>query len=155
MSEVIVGTPLGTLHVADAALQAIVTARTLEVRVETGVGTLVPAAAPLAAPDASLTDLVLGPKSKKKVSGVVAASELVARCAEASRILDQPAPAVSGSPSGRAELGKWSVAQLKARQAARWACATARAAVGREAGSEASRHLAEILASDRVWQAGK
>ena len=98
-AEVIVGTPFGTLHFADAALQAIVTARTLEVRVETGVGTLVPAAAPLAAPDASLTDLVLGPKSKKKVSGVVAASELVARCAEASRILDQPAPAVSGSPS--------------------------------------------------------
>jgi hypothetical protein len=98
---------------------------------------------------------VLGPKSRKKLAGVVNSNELVARCGEASRVLEKPPPAAKGSPSARAELGRWSVAELKARQAARWACATARAAAGRQDGPEASKRFAEIFASDRVWQAGK
>ena len=154
-AEVILATPFGTLHFADAGLEIRVTERALDVKVETGVATVVPASAPPASPDASPTELVLGPKSRKKIGGVVASEKLVARCSESSRVLDQPAPGVSGSPEGRAALGKWSVAQLKARQAARWACATARAAAGREQGPELSRQWAEIAASDRVWQAGK
>jgi hypothetical protein len=154
-AEVILGTPFGTLHFADAALEARVTERALDVTVETGNATLVPASAPRTSPDASAPAIVLGPNSKKKFSGEVSSKDLVVSCAEASRALDEPRPEVGGAPSARAALGKWSVAQLKARQAARWACATARAAAGREEGPEASSRSAELRASDRVWQAGK
>jgi hypothetical protein len=154
-AEVIVGTPFGTLHFTDSALEAQVTERALDVKIHTGVAALVPALPAAASADASPPDLVLGPKSRKKLAGVVAPNDLVARCAEASRVLDEPPPDAKGSPSAREALGKWSVAQLKARQTARWACATARAAAAREEGPEASRRWAEIAASDRVWQAGK
>jgi hypothetical protein len=154
-AEVILATPFGTLHFADAGLEVRVTERALDVKVATGIATLVPAAAAPASPDASATELVLAPKSRKKIGGAVAVEDLVARCGEASRVLDQPPPGVSGTPGARAALGKWSVEQLKARQAARWACATARAAAGRDRGPEQSRRWAEIAASDRVWQAGK
>jgi hypothetical protein len=40
-----------------------------------------------------------------------------------------------------------------ARQGTRWACAIARAAVGRLDGPERDRLWAEITASDPVWQA--
>lgn len=147
-AEVVLATPFATLHFADAALEARVAERDLEVKIENGVVTLVPGSSPKAGADAGSPDLVLGPKSKKRLSGDVDAKLLVERCGEASRPLGTAPPA---APSARSELGKWSVAQLRARQTARWACATARAALGREKEPERTRLSGEIDGVDRVW----
>jgi hypothetical protein len=149
-AEVVLATPFGTLHFADAALEARVGERELEVKVETGVATLVPAAGPKPGADACAPDQVLGPKSKKRLSGAVDAKALIERCGEASSPLGTTPPT---APSARSELGKWSVAQLRARQTARWACATARAAAGRDSEPERTRRSREIDGLDRVWQA--
>ena len=149
-AEVVLATPFGTLHFADAALEARVAERELEVKIVNGVVALVPGASPRAGPDAGAPDLVLGPKSKKRLTGDVDAKLLVERCGLASQPLGTAPPA---APSARSELGKWSVAQLRAWQAARWACATARAAIGREKEPERTRLGSEIDGLDRVWQA--
>ncbi len=156
-AEVVLATPFGTLHFADAALEARVAERELEVKVEGGVVTLVEGANPKASADAGTPDLVLGPKSKKRLSGAVNGKLLVERCGEASGPLGTTPPT---APSARSELGKWSVAQLRARQTARWACATARAAAGLLEDPERTRVIGEIDRVDRVWlaaglQAGK
>jgi hypothetical protein len=156
-AEVVLATPFGTLHFPDASLEARVGERELEVKIETGVATLVPGTSPPPGADAGATDLVLLPKSKKRLSGAVDTTALVERCGQASSPLGTAPPT---APSARSELGKWSVAQLRARQTARWACATARAAVGRENEPERSRRSGEIDRLDRVWlaaglQAGK
>ena len=153
-AEVILATPLGVLHFADAALELRVGERELDARVDTGGATLVSASGKKGVPDAGAPDLVLGPKGRKRLSGAVVASDLVSRCRETAGALgaSPPAPAPSIS-SSRTLLGQWSVAQLKARQGTRWACAIARAAVGRLDGPERDRLWAEITASDPVWQA--
>jgi hypothetical protein len=146
-AEVVLATPFGTLHFADAALEARVAERELDIRIENGVVTLVPATGKPSA-DAGTTDLVLGPKSKKRLSSEVDVKLLLERCGEASRPLGTAPPT---APSARSELGKWSVEQLKARQTARWACATARAATGRAEEPERTRLSREIESIDRVW----
>jgi hypothetical protein len=153
-AEVILATPLGALHFADAALEVRVGERELDVRVDTGGATLVSPNGQKGGADAGAPDLVLGPKGRKRLSGAVVAGDLVSRCREAAGALGAtpPAPAPSGS-SSRTLLGQWSVAQLKARQGTRWACAIARAAAGRLDGPERERLWAEITASDPVWRA--
>jgi hypothetical protein len=153
-AEVILATPLATLHFADAALELGVGERALDVSVEAGVVTLVPAtSATKASADAGVPGVVLGPRSKKRLPGSVDLKDLVARCGDASRSLGTAPPAVpAGVPSARALLGQWSVEQLRARQAARWACAAARAAIGREQGPEQNRRWDQISALDKVWQ---
>jgi hypothetical protein len=152
-AEVILGTPFGTLHFADASLDLRVGERALDVAVEAGVVTFVPAAGKKATADAGSPDVVLGPKSKKRLAGNVDAKELVARCGEASSsIATAPPTLAAGAPSARALLGRWSVDQLRARQAARWACASARAAAGRQQDSEGNALSTEINALDKVWQ---
>ena len=150
-AEVILATPFGALHFADAALELRVAEREMVAMVEAGVATLVPAGP--ADADAEPPDVTLGPKSKKKLGGAVDVKALISGCASRARPLGTPPPrALPGVPSARAALGEWSVAQLRARQGARWACATARAAVGRENDPDRKSHWTEIGAVDRVWQ---
>jgi hypothetical protein len=153
-AEVILATPLGVLHFADAALEVRVGERELDVRVDTGGATLVSASGQKGVADGGTPDFVLGPKGRKRLSGAVVTSELAFRCREAARALgaSPPAPAPSAS-SSRTLLGQWSVAQLRARQGTRWACAIARAAVGRLDGIKRDRVWAEITASDPTWRA--
>jgi hypothetical protein len=153
-AEVILATPLGALHFADAALEVRVGEREFDARVDTGGATLVLASGRKNVADGGTPDLVLGPKGRKRLSGAVAAADLVSRCRETAGALgaSPPAPAPSAS-SSRTHLGQWSVAQLKARQDTRWACAIARAAVGRLDGPERDRLWAEITASDPIWKA--
>jgi hypothetical protein len=151
-AEVVLATPFGTLHFADAALELRVLEREMVAMVETGTVFLVPASP--AATDGGVLEVTLGPKQKKKLTGAVDVNSLVELCEAAARPLGTPPPrAATGVPSARAALGEWSVAQLRARQGARWACATARAAVGRENDPERKSRWAEIGAVDRVWQA--
>jgi hypothetical protein len=147
-AEVVLATPFGTLHFADAALDARVAEREFEVKIENGVVTLTEAAGAKPGADGGVSELVLGPKSKKRLSGEVDSKLLLERCREASRPLGTAPPP---SPSVRSELGKWSVAQLRARQAARWACATSRAAMGRAEEPERTRLWSEVESVDRVW----
>jgi hypothetical protein len=153
-AEVILATPLGALHFADAALEVGVGERELDVRVYTGGATLVLASGQKNVADGGPPDLVLGPNGRKRLSGADVTADIVSRCREAAGVLgaSPPAPAPSAS-SSRTLLGQWSVAQLRARQGTRWACAIARAAVGRLDGPERDRLWAEITASDPVWQA--
>jgi hypothetical protein len=153
-AEVILATPLGALHFADAALEVRVGERELDARVDTGGATLVSAGSQKNVADGGPHDLVLGPKGRKRLSGAVVVDDLVSRCLEAASALraSPPAPAPSTS-SSRTLLGQWSVAQLKTRQGTRWACAIARAAVGRLDGLERDRLWAEITASDPTWRA--
>jgi hypothetical protein len=149
-AEVVLGSPFGTLHFSDAMLVLDVRAKELEVSIETGAATLVP---PVSGGDGGPGDLALVTKSKKKLAGPKSAKELVADCSVASLPLRAPPPIPPPGPSARALAGQWAVEQLKARQAARWACATARAAIGREEGSERHRLWDQINSLDRVWQA--
>jgi hypothetical protein len=150
-AEVVLATPFGTLHFADAALELRVADRELLATVETGTVTLVPAG-PLAA-DGGTPELTLGARGRKKLGATVEPKKLIALCEAAARPLETPPPRpVAGVPSARAALGEWSVAQLRARQAARWACATARAAIGRENDPERKNLWDEIGTVDRVWQ---
>jgi hypothetical protein len=150
-AEVILATPFGTLHFADAALELRVGERDAEANVASGTATWVLAAAPT--PDGGSSDLVLGAKGRRKVAGDAVTAELVFRCGEAARPLGTEPPRLSaGEPSARARLGEWSVTQLRARQTARWACAAARAAAGRENATERIRWWAELSKVDRVWR---
>jgi len=150
-AEVILATPFGTLHFADAALELRVSERDAEANVATGVATWVLAAARM--PDGGPSDVVLGARDRRKVTGIVVMPELVSRCGEASGPLGTEPPRLSaGEPSARARLGEWSVTQLRARQTARWACAAARAAAGRENATERTRWWTELSKADRVWR---
>jgi hypothetical protein len=151
-AEVILATPLGTVHFADAALELRVRERLLETRVETGSAMLVPAGRTRA--DAGSDDVVLGPNAKRKITGKVEVSELLSACAEASSSIGSPAPKSDDAASARAKLGEWSVARLRARQAARWACAAARAAAGRQEIAEQERLWVELAKVDRVFKTG-
>ncbi|HEX6277802.1 MAG TPA: hypothetical protein VFZ53_32390 [Polyangiaceae bacterium] len=148
-AEVILATPFGTLHFADAALELEVGERALSVRSTTGIATLV-SSAPHA--DAGPSERVLRPNDEKKLSGKLDVAELVARCRETASPLGGEAPRVDGAPSARARLAEWSVAQLRARQTARFACAAARAAAGRQEEAERGRLWAELATADRVWK---
>jgi hypothetical protein len=150
-AEVILATPFGTLHFADAALELRVGERDAEANVASGTATWVLAAEPT--PDGGSSDVVLGAKDRRKVAGDAVTAELVSRCDEAARPLGTEPPRLSaGEPSARARLGEWSVTQLRARQTARWACAAARAAAGRENATERIRWWAELSRVDRVWR---
>ncbi|HVR18136.1 MAG TPA: hypothetical protein VMS65_00525 [Polyangiaceae bacterium] len=150
-AEVILATPFGTLHFADAALELRVGERDAEANVATGIATWVHAAA--RTPDGGSPDVVLGPRSRKKFAGPVVTADLVSHCREASEPIGAEPPRLSaGEPNARARLGEWSVAQLRARQTARWACAAARAAAGRENATERTRWWTELSKTDRVWQ---
>src|SRR5262245_25847374 len=91
-AEVVLATPFGTLHFADAALEARVAERELEVKVENGVVTLAEARGATSGKDAGASELVLGPKSKKRLSGDVDTKVLVESCSEASRPLSTTPP---------------------------------------------------------------
>jgi hypothetical protein len=150
-AEVILATPFGTLHFADAALELRVGERAAEANVTTGVATWVLTAA--RPPDGGSSDVVLGARDRRKFAGNVVTAELVSRCGEASEPIGTEPPRLSsGEPSARARLGEWSVTQLRARQTARWACAAARAAAGRENATERTRFWAELSKLDRVWR---
>jgi hypothetical protein len=149
-AEVVLGSPFGTLHFSDASLVLEVRPKELEVTIETGAATLVPS---LSGGDAGPGDIQLRTKSKKKLGGPKSPKELIADCSVTSLPLRSPPPVPPPGSSARALAGQWAVDQLKARQAARWACATARAAIGREEGSERHRLWDQISSLDRVWQA--
>jgi hypothetical protein len=148
-AEVILATPFGTLHFADAALELEVGERGLSVESTTGSVALVPSAP---ASDAGPSEQLLRPNQTKRLSGKAEPGELVARCRETASTLGEEPPHLAGAPSARARLAEWSVARLRTRQRARFACAAARAAVGRQEAAERERLWTELATVDRVWK---
>jgi hypothetical protein len=143
-AEVELGTPLGVVHYADAALELDVTEGRLALQVKQG-------AAGLAASDEAAQGAepapVRGPKGKLTLTGKVDAKALVFRCTGARQLVATEAG--KPPPTAGPERGAWAVGLVKARQASRLACARARAAVGSLDGSERARLDDQLDASVR------
>jgi hypothetical protein len=135
-AEMLIGTPLAAIHYADAKLSLELTDQKLTLKVEQG-SAMVETQKGTGAPQQAKT--LTGPKGVITLSGKVEAEELVRACNGAWAAAKTPPPRPEPQQSAGSGLGDWAVTQLKARRTARFACAQARAAVGRLAGGELSR----------------
>jgi hypothetical protein len=145
-AEVLVGTPLGTVRYADANLRVDVRPRGLELNVKQGRALFDRAAD--STTDAAATQTLEGPKGRISIAASSDATRLVQRCGELrASITRGQKPAASAAASAGHLLGSWAVTRLKTRQAARIACASARAASGRLDEPERSRLLSSLAGS--------
>jgi hypothetical protein len=150
-AEVLVGTPLGTVRYADANLRIDVRPNSVELNVSQGSALFDRAG------DATIgaaTQTLEGPKGRVRIAASTDATRLVQRCSELrSSITRGQKPAVPAAASAGPVLGSWAVTQLKARQAARIGCASARAASGRLDEPERSRLLSLAGSTDPAGRA--
>lgn len=138
-AEVLVGTPLGTVRYGDANLRLDVHAKGIELNVKQGSASF-DRTADLG--PAQATRNVEGPNGRVSLAATADAARLVRRCNELRlEVARGSKPSIPAAASASPLLGSWAVAQLKARQAARIACSTARAASGRLEEPERSRLL--------------
>ncbi len=142
-AEVTLATPFGVAHYGDAALKLDVTDRGLTLAVSHGTV----AFGGRADGEPKTKEELGGPSGRLKVEGEVDPRALAERCFAA---LAAAAPdggrAAGPADAGRAPLGAWAVERLRARKAARLACARAEAATGRLEGPPQSRLWAELEA---------
>lgn len=143
-AEVELGTPLGVVHYADAALRLDVKDGRLALEVKQGTVGL--AASDETAPG-SEPPTVRGPKGKLTLTGKADAQALVSRCTGARELVTTEA--AKPPPNAGPERSAWAVGLVKARQASRLACARATAAVGSLDGSERTRLDDQLDASVR------
>jgi hypothetical protein len=126
-AEVTLATPFGVVEYPDAELRLDVADAGLTLAVQQGAATLVENAKPGARAPAART--VRAPSGHAQIHGRLDDSALVARCKDAQeRIASKTA---APAPSALADRGRWAVARMQERKAARLACASARAAIGR------------------------
>jgi hypothetical protein len=151
-AEVLVGTPLGTVRYADANLRIDVRPKSLELNVKQGNALFDRAADSTTV--APATQTLDGPKGRVSIAASTDATGLVQRCSELrSSITRGHKPAAPAAASAGPLLGSWAVTQLKTRQAARIACASARAASGRLDEPDRSRLLSLAGSTDPAGRA--
>lgn len=145
-AEVLVGTPLGTVRYGDANLRLDVRAQGIELNVKQGSARFDRTAGGLTA---APTQTVESPNGRVSIAATADAARLVQRCNELrSEVARGRKPSIPAAASASPLLGSWAVTQLKARQAARIACSTARAASGRLDEPERSRLLSLVGPAD-------
>lgn len=150
-AEAMIATPFGTVIYGDARLVATLSDKQLEVDVKAGSAWVRPA--PGAKRD--------GPeqveaKQKATLSGASDTQDLVSRCRKAAEETARRARAVILRPAAKdaGSLGERAAAHVLARKAARAACATAEAAVGRTSDpAERKRLWTQLEASEKLWRA--
>ena len=152
-AQVTVYTPFGTVSYGDARIDIRASAAKLDVRVSKGEAWLLAATGSRRAGPETVT----GPKGRGTLAGPAAATALAEACEEAATRAEQLAqsvldPSAAGPDAG--SLGDRAAAHLRARQAARAACGSARAAAARSAEDATRRDLERrLLAADRRWKA--
>lgn len=125
-AEVLVGTPFGAVRYGDANLRLDVRPKGLELNVKKGSAVL---DRPSETDAGSATRTLEGPDGRVSFVASADAERLVAQCTELrARVARGRKPSVPAAASAGPLLSNWAVAQLKARQEARIACATASAA---------------------------
>jgi hypothetical protein len=150
-AEVLIATPVGTVHFGDAAIDVQFDLKGLRMRVKEGEAWLEPREAsttPLKNPLRSPKEAAL-PASKVGAAGLADACLASAEAAaeSARRVLEPGASPQMGTIGARA------ASQMRDRSAARAACAIAAAATGSVADpAERQRLWASIAHSDEVWQ---
>lgn len=145
-AEVRLATPFGVVRFADAALTLRVTAEEAAVSVTQGYAVV----DGRTKEDGPAQSPVSGPRGRSTFRGRSDAKALVAACEKQAAGLATPVPAGSASEN----LGRWAVERLKARQAARYACSRALAAVGLVEGPDADRLWDQVSARIVVTGSG-
>ena len=176
-AEVWVATPLGVVRFGDAKIEMAIADRDatrLEIAVIGGHATWVPAAGVVAhaAPAGALGDgsdasvdagsevIALGPGTTLEANrrgGAIATwvRDLVAACGREADAAREAARRVRSPPEGaRASLGDLAFAHVAARQRARAACETARAAAALGPGQLDAGVRAAIERADAIWKSG-
>ena len=152
-AEALIATPLGTVTYGDARLVATLSDKQLVVTARSGDAWVQPA------PGATRN----GPekvdarhKATVKLSGALDTEKLVSLCRKAAEETARRAKAVIHKPTGKdaGTLGERAAAHVRARKAARAACATAEAALGRTSDpAERKRLWGQLEQSEKRWQA--
>jgi hypothetical protein len=151
-AEVLVGTPLGTVRYGDANLRIDVRPTGVEVNVKQGSARFDRAVESNQAAEATQT--LEGPKGRVSIAASTDPARLVERCNELrSSVARGRKPAAAAAGSAGPVLGSWAATQLKTRQQARMACASARAASGRLDEPERSRLLSLTAGADALGPA--
>jgi hypothetical protein len=145
-AEVRLATPFGVVHFGDAALTLEVTAESAAVAVSQGFAVI----DGRTKEDGPARSPVSGPNGRSTFRGRSDPKLLVAACEKQAANIATPAPA--GSAAGG--LGRWAVERLKARQAARYACSRALAAVGLVQGPDSNRLWDQVAAKIVVKGSG-
>ena len=150
-AEVLIATPVGTIHYGDAALDVQVGPKGLRVRVKEGEAWLEPQ-------DPSLPPVknpLRSPKEGALPPGKTSASGLADACRSAAEAAAEAAGRVLGAGAAQApgSLGARTAEHMRSRSAARAACATAAAAAGGVTDPAERQSLwAAIAHSDELWQ---
>jgi len=151
-AEVMVATPAGTIRYGDALLEARVSALRVNVWVRAGDAWL----EPIANATRTGTEHLVGPQGKASlaISKTVTAEELVTTCAKAAAVAAEMARAVVSNPAqAKTSLGQRAAEHLRARRAARAACASSAARVGQlDDLAERQRLQGLMESSERLWQ---
>ncbi len=133
-AEVRLATPFGVVHFGDAELVLEVTEKESDLRVAQGTATI---DGRTQADPGPTPKPVSGPKGRATFRGRSDPAALLEECEKSSAGTGTgPRPAASAAGG---TIGQWAVDRLKARQAARYACSRALAAVGLVEGAEAAR----------------
>ncbi len=150
-AEALIATPFGTVVYGDARLVATLSDKKLEVKVQTGTAWVRPA--PGAKRDGPEE---LEPSKQATLSGTLDTQDLLSRCQKAAEETARRARAVIDKPTKKdaGSLGERAAAHVQARKAARAACATAAAAVGRTSDpAQLQRLWAQLEQAERLWRA--
>jgi hypothetical protein len=146
-AEVLIGTPFGSIHYADARADLVVSERQLQLTVSVGEAWLAPLDSEPGAEARVQSSRPVTRRPTRRASGVAA----LASCARAAAAAERQAQAVL-QPSDE-PLGQRAAAHLRARQRARASCASATASVLARAGAdELVARLRELEHWRRVWQ---
>ena len=150
-AEVLIATPLGTVHYGDAALDVELSAKGLRVRVKQGEAWVEPEKAgkpPFKNP--------VGSGAEARLSGRPSnAQELLDACqAAAQRARDSAEQVLTGGQTGApTSLGARAAENMRARASARSACAMAAAALGAlDDPAERQRLSAAVAHADDLWR---
>jgi hypothetical protein len=146
-AQVLIGTPFGSLHYADASADLDVTPSALRLVVSTG-DTWLSATNPSSAAETHTTSAHStrrGTRERLAPAAALAACERAARQSQAiAKSLLAPAPV---------GLGKLAAEHVRARELARASCATATAAVLQQSsGSERTARLGQLASYRQLWQ---
>jgi hypothetical protein len=151
-AEVLVGTPLGTVRYGDANLRIDVRPKGVEVNVRQGSARFDRAAESKQAAEATQT--LEAPKGRVSIAASTDAVRLVEHCNELrSSVARGRKPTAAAAGSAGPLLGSWAATQLKMRQEARIACASAHAASGRLDEPERSRLLSLAASGEAAGRA--